>query len=78
MATEPTFLIGAATALVTALAHAFVHVSKELREWRRGHHSRARLPRGSEISEPTRNERSSGRVVGAHEQPVFISKLKLR
>lgn len=35
MVTDPTLMIGAATALVTALAHAVVQVSKVLREWRK-------------------------------------------
>ena len=36
MVADPILMIGAATALVTASAHAFVQVSKELREWRKG------------------------------------------
>ncbi len=36
MAADPTLMIGAATGLVAASAHAFVLVSKELREWRKG------------------------------------------
>lgn len=49
MTVDPTLLIGAAAALVTALAHAFVQVSRELREWRKYDHRQAR---------------SSGRSVG--------------
>jgi hypothetical protein len=36
MTADPALMIGAATGLVTASAHAFVVVSKELREWRKG------------------------------------------
>ena len=43
MAADPPLLIGAATALVTALAHAFIQVSKELRKWRKDDRRRARL-----------------------------------
>lgn len=42
MAAEAALLIGAATALITASAHAFVRVSKELREWRKINRPRAR------------------------------------
>ena len=48
MTVDPTLLIGAAAALVTALAHAFVQVSKELREWRKGDRRRAR-PSGRSV-----------------------------
>jgi hypothetical protein len=44
MAADPTLMIGAATALVTASAHAFIQVSKELREWRKGDRRQARPP----------------------------------
>jgi hypothetical protein len=44
MPADPTLMIVAATALVTALAHAFVLVSKELREWRKRDRRRARSP----------------------------------
>jgi hypothetical protein len=49
MAGDPTLMIGAATALVMALARAFVQVSKELREWRKGDRRRVRpsAPRSS-------------------------------
>lgn len=43
MAADPPLLIGAATALVTALTHAFIQVSKELREWRKDDRRRARF-----------------------------------
>ena len=46
MTTDPILMIGAVTALVTALAHAFVQVSKELREWRKGDRPRARPSEG--------------------------------
>lgn len=55
MPADPTLLIGAATALVTALAHAFVLMSKELREWRKGDHRRARPP-----ARPVRADRHGG------------------
>jgi hypothetical protein len=42
MAVDPTLMIGAIAALVTALAHAFVQVSKELREWRKDDRRRTR------------------------------------
>jgi hypothetical protein len=54
MAVDPTLIIGAA-ALVTALAHAFVQVSKELREWRKGDRRQAR-PSGRSV----RAERDGG------------------
>ena len=44
MTVDPTLMIGTATALVTASAHAFVLVSKELREWRKGDRRQARPP----------------------------------
>lgn len=52
MAADPSLMIGAAAALVTALAYAFVQVSKELREWRKGDR---RPPRPS--ARPVRTER---------------------
>lgn len=42
MTVDPTLMIGAATGLVTASAHAFVLVSKELREWWKGDRRQAR------------------------------------
>jgi hypothetical protein len=48
MTVDPTLLIGAAAALVTALAHAFVQVSKELREWRKCERRRTR-PSGRSV-----------------------------
>ena len=47
MVADPTLMIGAAAALVTALAHAFVQVSKELREWRKDVRRGAGLSRRS-------------------------------
>jgi hypothetical protein len=55
MTADPTLLIGAAAALVTALAHLFVQVSKELREWRKDDRRRAR-PSGRSV----RLERDGG------------------
>ena len=52
MAADPTLMIGAATALVTALAHAFVQVSKELREWRKDNRRRAQPSGRSVRTEP--------------------------
>jgi hypothetical protein len=43
-----TLMIGAATALVTASAHAFVQVSKELRDWWNGDRRRTR-PSGRSV-----------------------------
>jgi hypothetical protein len=48
MAADLTLLIGATTASITALAHAFVQVSKELREWRKDDRRRAR-PSGRSV-----------------------------
>ena len=48
MVADPALMIGAVTALVTALAQAFVQVSKELREWRKGDRRRAR-PSGCSV-----------------------------
>jgi hypothetical protein len=48
MAADPTLMIGVARALVTASAHAFVQVSKELRGWRKGDRRRAR-PSGRSV-----------------------------
>jgi hypothetical protein len=55
MTVDPTLLIGAAAALVTASAHAFVQVSKELREWRKDDRRRTR-PSGPSV----RVERDGG------------------
>lgn len=55
MPADPTLMIGAATALVTASAHAFVLVSKELREWSKGDRRRARPP-----VRPVRADRHGG------------------
>jgi hypothetical protein len=44
MATDSTLMIGAAAGLVTASAHAFVLVSKELRAWWKGDRRQARPP----------------------------------
>jgi hypothetical protein len=56
MTKDPTLMIGAAAALVTALAHAFVQVSKELREWRKDDRRRAR-PSGRLVSPTVRPRR---------------------
>lgn len=48
MTADPALMIGAATGLVTASAHAFVLVSKELREWRKGDRRQTR-PLGRSI-----------------------------
>lgn len=44
MAVDPTLIIGTTLALVTASAHAFVLMSKDLWEWRKGDRRQARPP----------------------------------